>query len=116
MKLDVILDPEIGGVLERRVIKIERYRDQALTVPRNQVQLALEVPNQLRISDLVLEERERADMQRPVARLAVNESGVLTSEPMAQLFNFDRLFRHCPRASKALAKLSWPIVTLGRDY
>jgi len=32
MKLDVILDPEIGVVLERRVIKIERYLDQALTV------------------------------------------------------------------------------------
>src|ERR1019366_5748045 len=73
MKLDVILDREIGVVLERRVIKIEGYREQALTVTRKQMQFALEMPNQLGIRDLVLEERERADVQRPVARLAVNE-------------------------------------------
>ena len=106
MKLDVILDLEIGVVLERRVIKVERYRDQALTVTRNQVQLALEVPNQLRIRDLVFEERERADMQWSIARLAVNECGVLTSESMAQIFNWERFFRHCSDASKALAKLA----------
>src|SRR5208282_3192400 len=84
---------------------IERYGDQALTVSRNQRQLILEVPNQLWIRDLVLEERERADMQRPVARLAVNECGVLTTEPRAQLFNWERYFGHCTRASKALARL-----------
>src|SRR5271169_6107783 len=100
MKLDVILDPEIGVVLERRVIEIERYRDQTLTVTRHQIQFALEMPHQLRIRDLVIEERERADMQRPVARLAVNERGVLTGQPMAQLFNCDRFISHCPLASK----------------
>src|SRR5208283_2203137 len=105
MKLDVIPNLEIRVVLERRVIKVERYRGQALTVARNQVQLALKVPNQLWIRDLVLEERERADMQWPVARLAVNECGILTTEPMAQLFNWERFFGHCTRASKALARL-----------
>src|SRR5208282_3804753 len=105
MELDVILQREVGVVLKRRVIQIERHRDKALTVARNQRQLALEMPHQLRIRDLVLEERERADMQRPVARLAVNESGVLTSEPRAQLFNCDRLFSHCSHASETLAKL-----------
>src|SRR5208282_839919 len=105
MKLDVILDLEIGVVLECRMVKIERYRDQALTVTRHQMQFALKMPNQLRIRDLVLEEGERADMQWPVARLAVNERGVLTSEPMAQFFNCDRLFSHCSLASNALANL-----------
>ena len=73
MKLDVIPNLEVGIILKRRVINIEWYRNQALVVARNQMQPALEMPHQLRIRDLVVEERDRADMQRPVARLAVNE-------------------------------------------
>src|SRR5215469_13681770 len=110
MELDVIPDREIGVVLERRVIKIERHRNEALTVTRNQVQFGLEVPDQLRIRDLVLEERNRADMQWPVARLAVHEGGVLTCEPRAQLFNCDRIFNHCSPPPQSAHQVTWPIV------
>lgn len=71
--LHMIAQVELGIVFERRVRQVERDERQLLPIALEQMHPLRHMLDQLIVVDGPVEYLERADMQRPRMRFAVNE-------------------------------------------
>src|SRR5208282_6600819 len=80
----VAFDRELRIVFPGRMRQVEGYEGEALAVSRDEMEAKLDVPPRLLEVDFPLEDGQRADVERPVARLAVQERCILRGETMGQ--------------------------------